>query len=197
MTKYNSRYDYQISSVNNSKNREDSWLRELDANLKKQAVQPRRVDQSMFDQINGIIGGSKSRYNSVEDAVKEMQSRSGFLDYIKRANQDQPYKGNKPKILAEHPEIESTIKNYCESTKGEYNVPAIIEYVKGIHGSDVKDSSSWEEDSFIRYLHDLNEKNKVNHDNSYQNLGKIYQDKNDSVDPANNDAFHGLMPVKS
>jgi len=198
MRKYNNRYEYQISTVNGAKSREDSWLSELEDQLQKQAVQPRRVDQSMFEQINGIINGSKnSKYRSVDEAVKEMQSRSGFLDYIKRANEDKNIKNNKPKILIENPQIELTINNYCENTKGEHSLPAILEYIRGIHSSDVRDPSLWDEESLAKHIHEANQKNKVQHDESYHNLGKIHQDKNDAPDPANFDAFHGLMPVKN
>lgn len=64
---------------------EDHWLKQFQKNLEKSAVQSRRVDQSLFDQINGIMN-NKSKYTSVSAAVEDMMQRSGLIGYLKNIN---------------------------------------------------------------------------------------------------------------
>lgn len=197
MKKYNSRYEYTISRTNESNNKSDHWLSEIEKNLTKQAVQPRRVDQSMFEQINSIING-KGKFKSVQDAVEEMQRRSGYLDYINKkvANEDKSSKHNESRLFKEYPEIKITFKNYCESTKGKLAVPSIIEHVKSIHRNDVNDSSLWDEESLIQAVHDLNQASYSEDSEKSHNLGKLEVNRSDDdIDPANNDAWDGLMPA--
>jgi hypothetical protein len=201
MTKYNTRQEYTISTINNAKNREDSWMAEFEKQLTKQAVQPKRVDQSMYEQINNIING-KSKYTSVDAAVQDMQRRSGYLDYVsnkKVAEKEEVKKNSKPSLLMQHPHIEITINNYCSDTKGQQDVPSIMEKVKSIHKRDVSDDSLWDQEDLIKFVNDLNEKCKQQHHTTEDNnLGKVHFHNNkDDIDPSNQDAWHGLMPVKS
>jgi hypothetical protein len=200
MTKYNNRQEYIISTVNNAKNREDSWLTEFESQLKKQAVQPKRVDQSMYEQINSIING-KSKHTSVDAAVQDMQRRSGYLDYIsnkKVAETEEVKKNSKPDLFLTHPHIEITVNNYCTDTKGQQDVPSILEQIKSIHKKDVADNSLWDQESLIKFIDQLNEKCKQSHNHEHdQNLGKLhFQSGKEDIDPGNYDAWHGLMPVK-
>jgi len=180
---YKTRNQYTISTVGNSKDREDHWLSDLQKELLKQAVQPRHVDQSMYDQINGIIGGSSSKFKSVSDAVEDMQRRSGYLDYLNKkvSSDDSSSKektgdkkeSSKPKLFLKNPQIEVTINNYCSHTKGEQAIPAVLNHVRGIHDSDVIEKSLWDEQDLINYIHKMNESCKVDHgDDLNVNLGK-------------------------
>lgn len=64
---------------------EDHWLKQFEKNLHKSAVQSRKVDQSLFDQINGIMN-TKSKYTSVSAAVEDMMQRSGLSSHLKNIN---------------------------------------------------------------------------------------------------------------
>jgi hypothetical protein len=199
MPKYNNRYEYTISRTSDSRKKEDEWLSEVERNLTKQAVQSKRVDQSMFEQINSIING-KSRYRNVQDAVEDMQRRSGFLDYINKkvaqmSEGDQ--KKETPTIFTQHPEIEMTFKNYIQDTNGTLGTPAIINHVKNIHRHDVSDDALWQENNLIAYVHQLNESAaKENPQEKSHELGRVDLNIGDAdVDPANRDAWAGLLPA--
>lgn len=71
---------------------------QFEANLNKDAVQPRRVDESIFNQINSIMNG-KSKFTSVDAAVRDMQDRSGLTAYLKKSESQEEVK----KIAATDP----------------------------------------------------------------------------------------------
>jgi len=202
MPKYNNRYEYTVNRTVDNQEKEDRWLSELEQRLTKSAVQPKRVDQSMFDQINSIIGGN-SKFKSVQDAVDEMQRRSGYLDYLhKKTAQDEEQKKSQSdkkniELFNQHPEIEMTFKNYIESTSGNQDVPSIIHHVKAIHQHDVADDSLWDNDDVITYVHNLNQstQDKKPSEPSH-NLGRIdLNTGKQNVDLANDDMWAGLMPA--
>lgn len=55
--------------------------------MEKDAVQPKRND--IYEQINSIMNGTKSKYTSVSEAVEEMKQRSGLNDYLKISEQEE------------------------------------------------------------------------------------------------------------
>lgn len=199
--KYKTRNEYTISTVSGSKGREDHWLSDLENQLLKEAVQPRHVDQSIFEQINGIVGGVKSKYRSVSDAVEDMQRRSGYFDYVnKKVSSDESSKEkkntNKPGLLLKHPQIEVTINNYCSHTRGEQALPAIINHIRGIHDSDVLDKSLWDETSLFDYVHKMNEGCKRHQsDDINVNLGKANDYKDENAENANRDYWAGIGKI--
>ena len=81
-----SRHQSVINREADSRIDEDHWLKQFEKNLQKSAVQSRRVDQSLFDQINSIMGNSKSKYKSVSAAVEDMMQRSGLTDHLHDIN---------------------------------------------------------------------------------------------------------------
>lgn len=185
----------------------DYWLRQFEKSLEKSAVQSRKMDQSLFDQINSIMS-KKSKYPSVEAAVQEMKERSGLIDYLKKSSEQDnkpiktaqvPQKSNLPIVIQKYPAIKKTIENYITSTKGNLPVPAIIDKIKSIHNNDVTDSQDWEDDNLIRYVSRLNlaakSENSSNYQ-QYQNLGTHQDTRDDEIDASNIDAFHSLTPAK-
>lgn len=188
----------------------DYWLKQFQKTLEKEAVQSKKNDQSLFDQINSIMN-KKSKYPSVEAAVQEMQERSGLTDYLKRTNNiekesavksiktAQSVKSNLPTVIQKYPAIKATLENYINSTNGNLPVPAIIDKIKSIHRNDVTDSEDWEDDNLIRFVSKLNLLAKSANTSNYQqynNLGSYQDTKDDDIDPSNTDAFHSLNPVK-
>jgi len=61
-----------------------NWMKDFANNIEKSAVRPYKEDQSIFDQINSVMNNSKSKYSNVDEAVKDMQERSGLLAYRNR-----------------------------------------------------------------------------------------------------------------
>lgn len=189
---------------------DDHWLKQFQKSLqKKEAVQP-RSQESIFDQINSIMNGSKSKYTSVDAAVKEMQERSGltaYLDKIKLSEREDSSKKSVaseqqakslPPILSKNPAVKQTIENYCNDTKGNLPISAIVDKIRSIHQGDVSDAKDWEDESLLKYISNANLKAKKNNPSSYfesSNLGKQDYDSDSEIDPSNTDAFSGLMPV--
>jgi hypothetical protein len=175
---------------------EEHWLKQFQKSLQKNAVQPRSVDVSLFEQINSIMN-NKSKYPSVEAAVEDMKERSGLTAYLNKINKtsntisidelmkkktasdnndsfdkkiplEKTEKVSLPKIIQEYPKIEHTIKRYIESSGGNLAISAVIAHIRYIHDRDVGDSKHWEEQDLKQYVSDLSlqEQLKKLHNNS-------------------------------
>lgn len=204
-----------IYRQSDSQDDEDHWLKQFENNLAKSAVQSRQVDQSLFDQINSIMNGSKSKYTSVADAVEQMKERSGLNQYLKNSeivenNKKKASSTDKnqaidkkvdltPIVIKKKPQILNTLQNYINDSKGNLAIPAIISKIQSIHSSDVSEARDWEDENLIRLISKLNleakRNNPANYEN-YNNLGKRDYTNDSDIDPSNLDAFHGLTPAK-
>lgn len=178
-----SRHQTVISREADSHIDEDHWLKQFEKNLQKTGVQSRRVDQSLFEQISGIMG-NKSKHTSVSAAVEDMMHRSGLINYlnnVKTSQQENTQKkkaqqslsGDKPSLLKKNPNIQRTIENYIRDTKGNLPVPAILEKVKSIHSRDVSENKDWEDPDLLQFISQTNveEKSKNISSNQDFNLG--------------------------
>jgi hypothetical protein len=216
MSKY-TRHQPVVSREADSSIDEDHWLRQFQRKLEKGAVQPRTIENSLFDQINSIMNG-KSKYPSVEAAVEDMKERSGlsaYLDKIKQSADENVSVKTKvasdqndamekkvdmiPIVLKKMPQIHKTLENYIRDSKGNLPVPAIIEKIRSIHKSDVSDAKDWDDDNLIRLVSKMNLEAKKNNPASYEsysNLGSRDTGSDTEIDPSNTDAFHALTPVK-
>jgi hypothetical protein len=216
MSKY-SRHQSVISRNSDSHIDEDNWLNRFEKSLQKDAVQPKKVDQSIFEQITTIMNG-KPKYPSVQAAVDDMKNRSGLTDYLNNISKTSGNEGSSKKktasdnngaidkkvpmapiVFTKCPRAKETARNYITSTRGNLPVPAIIQKIKSIHDGDVSDASDWEEDNLVRAVSRMNleEKSKNYADDAqYNNLGKGDDTNDTDIDPSNMDAFHGLNPVK-
>jgi hypothetical protein len=221
MSKY-SRHQSVVSRQSDENISEDHWLKNFQKSLQKGAVQPRSTDNSLFDQINSIMNG-KSKYTSVDHAVKDMQERSGltaYLDKISKTSGEERATSSKaktasdihhviekrvdsekglPVVFKKCPQAKTTLENYIRDTKGNLPVPAIIEKLRSIHQSDVSDAKDWDDDNLIREVSKQNliakRDNPASYEN-YANLGSRDHDADSEIDPSNTDAFHALTPVK-
>jgi hypothetical protein len=195
---------------------EDHWFKQFQKSLQKDAVQPKSIDSSLFDQINSIMNG-KSKYPSVEAAVQDMKERSGLTAYLDEISKISTKENvakkiaadtNKvidkkidmvPVVIKKFPGVKSTLENYIKDTKGNLPVPAIIEKIRSIHQNDVSDAKDWEDDKLINLVSELNLSAKTNNPSNFQdysNLGTRDSDSTSDIDPSNTDAFHGLNPAK-
>lgn len=203
----NNRHQAVISRQSDESFQEDHWLKKFEKSLLKDAVQPQR-QQSLFDQINSIMNG-KSKYPSVDAAVKDMQERSGltaYLDHLNKTSENKPILSRKvafdnttPLIIQKHPAIMKTIENYVRDTKGNLPVPAIIDKIHAIHQIDVPDAKDWDDSKLIMLVSKLNLGAKSTNPGSYEhynNLGARDTGSDSEIDPSNTDAFYALNPVK-
>jgi len=200
MSSNNSRYG---SAFSRESDASDDLLIEFKKSLEKSAVEPMK-NKSIYDQISAIIN-KKSKFPSVEAAVQDMQQRSGISAYWEKTSQSNENIKvanealTNPVIFEKFPMIKTTIENYIRDTKGNMDLPAIIEKIKGIFRFEGPESKDWEDEAFIKCVNKMNmdEQNKYNHDTAdYNNLGKLDRGTNE-IDPGNTDAFLSLMPVKT
>jgi|SRR5579885_560414 len=192
----------------------DHWLKQFEKKLHKDAVQPRQVDQSLFEQINSIMN-TKSKYPSVEAAVEDMKARSGLTAYLEKARDmsklskdesphkktasDKKHDDNMPVVIMKCPAIKHTLENYIRDTKGNLPIPAIVDKLKSIHHGDVSDAKDWDDDKLLHLVSRLNLNAKKNNPavfENYSNLGTHEKMDDSEIDPSNMDAFHSLNPVK-
>lgn len=214
MSKY-MRHQPAVTRNSDSSASENSWLGQMNKNLSKEAVQPKSVDQTLFHQINSIMNG-KSKYPSVAAAVEDMKQRSGLTAYLASINKTSEDEQNEathtktaaaennlspskvPVVIQKCPQIETTLKNYIQDTKGNLPISAIIDKVRTIHSNDVSDAKAWDDENLIRLVSRMNLTEKQNNPSNfqtYQNLGR--RDVSvDDIDASNTDAFHALNPVK-
>jgi hypothetical protein len=82
------------------------------ANLEKLSVQPMN-NKSTFDTINQILG-NKSKYSTVDEAVLDMQKRTGLFDFLQAKKASQQL----PEIFNEIPEMKTFIDNYVQDRPG-------------------------------------------------------------------------------
>jgi len=212
MSKY-TRHQSVISRNADDVDGEDHWLKQFEKSLQKEAVQPKRTDDSLFNQINSIMNGSKAKYPSVQSAVDDMQQRSGLTAYLEKvkmsgteevtkkvASEGKPVeKDMTPSVIKKFPSIKKTFENYIRESKGNLPIPAIISHIRSIHQRDVSDSKDWDEDNLIRFVSSLNLRaKKENAENFHNNdtLGTRDRGNASDIDISNTDAFSGLNPVK-
>jgi hypothetical protein len=221
MSKY-TRYQGVVSRNSDEGIGEDHWLKQFEQKLHKGAVQPRSVENSLYDQINSIMNG-KSRHQTVDAAVQDMMQRSGLNDYLEKVKVSEEDNRNAkfaqlgdtnkvlhkevpmeekgiPIVIKKCPSVRNTLENHIKATNGNMPLSAIISHVQGIHSKDVSDAQDWEDDNLIRLVSKLNLEAKKNNPASFEdnaNLGKRDSDTAESdVDPSNTDAFNSLMPAK-
>lgn len=187
-----------ISSAD-SAGREPSWFGEFVDNLEKSAVKSKREDHSLFDQINNILG-NKSKFSNVEEAVLDMQRRTGLLELLTQKKQAQlitEKKHEDSKLLSDIPTLKTFIDNYVEDRPGT-SVDAVVHDLLKVRsikeklpeGDDVPDEVR-------RYINDKITEINMQRPSSGENdldLGKLdlSTDENTASD---NDPFSGCEPV--
>ena len=145
------------------------WVKDFENNLEKVAVQPKAKDSSLFDQINAIIGGTKSKHQTVEAAVEDMKKRSGlteYLDKIKSSSHEHATTKNaseEPGLFSKLPHAKNTIENYCSDTNGNLPVPAIVEKIRSIHKNDGCNDEDFDDPKLLVYINNKNIEHKKSH----------------------------------
>jgi len=209
--KYAPRTSPVINRQQSSSYAEDQWLSHLAKSLVKESVKSKNEDSSLFDQINSIMNNKNSKYSSVDEAVKEMQERSGLAAYLNklRASEqinkkiaNEAINSKDILILKKNPSIFHTISNYVDATKGNLPIPAVLEHAKSIHKNDnnnLVEPKDWDDSNLIKFINDLNQKHRKQNGSSVveENLGRIDKSNADiGNDSDNNDYFAGLVPKK-
>ena len=194
--------NFKIGKTSEEDKTESHWADSLFEELTKIAVQSKTVDSYLFDQISSIVG-TKSKYSSVEEAVKEMQERSGLTAYLKTSTENikqkiaqveptQPTDPSLPEVIRANPKIKETFENVISSTKGNLPFQAIVDRVKPFYPT--VDNKNWDEDKLKIFVSKMNlaEKQKHSQESHDHNLGKDQYISEDSHNE-DNDIFSALM----
>lgn len=199
-----SRSNYYISrdtSAIDTGDREPSWFADYVANLEKQSVKSKKDDYSLLDQINSILG-NKSKYSTTEEAILDMQKRTGLLDILNNKKQAQvaiEKKYEKSNLLNSIPTLKTFIDNYVEDRPGT-SVDAVIHDLLRIQS--IKDKLPEGDDVPEEIKHYINDKileSNINHPTSSSEdlqLGKLDLSTDDNTSEDNN-PFLGCTPARN
>jgi len=180
--------------------REPSWFGEFVTNLEKAGVKSKKDDFSFFDQINGILG-NKSKYSNVEEAVLDMQRRTGLSELLQHKKQAQLETENKHgdiELFKKVPLMKTFIDNYTDDDHPGTSVEAVIHDM--MKNKTIKDHITEEEitDDVKSYISDKIGDTLAARPSSGEedmNIGKTDLTMDDNVS-ADNDPFGGCMPAK-
>jgi hypothetical protein len=187
------------TSSTESAGREPSWFSDFVNNFEKEAVKSKKDDYSLFDQINNILG-NKSKYSSVEEAVLDMQSRTGLLGLLtqrKQAQVETDQKHQNSKLLNEIPSLKTYIDNYVEDRPGT-SVDAVVHDLLKVRS--IKEKLPEGDDvpeEIRRYINDkITEINMQRPSTGEEDLelGKIDLDTDENT-ASDNDPFGGCTPA--
>lgn len=189
-----------------------SWLNDFAASLHKTSVQSADADRSMFDQISEILGGPKSRYATVDEAVQDFQKRTGLAQYLQMCEAEQAEvtkvagigeladmndaDGKLPKLLEEHPEIQSFIENFVRDRKGFIHGPAVIESIRIIFRNENFSSDELEDKYLRKYISDRIMDEKSKHEEKAPPVGDLGKLDYSAHSGEAQDAFAIIMPAK-
>jgi superfamily I DNA/RNA helicase len=172
--------------------KEPSWFNDFVSNLEKNSVQTKK-ELSTFEQINQILG-NKSKYSTVEEAVMDMQKRTGLYDYL-RTKSAQEHKEHA--LFDTIPELKTYIDNFVKDRPG-VSVDAVVHDILRYPPIKEKLPNSDDVPSDIKeYINGqiLEAKKSHSHSGEDLNIGKmdLSTDENTAKD---NDPFGGCTPHK-
>ncbi len=165
-----------------------------------------RNKANLMDQIQSIVGG-KTRYSSVENAVRDYQERTGLSEYLRRVQSGQNNGQTKtaytlPSSFSQYnknvqDKLISYINNTIETNKGYISIPALQQDIKQLFRNDgvqAQDIDNLEVAKFLNDLIILRQRDNNSHDVNNLNIGKDVGTKNVEDDGSNTDFFKGLLP---
>jgi hypothetical protein len=204
MTKHYSRSQSVVSrdtSFSEVNSKEPSWFSDFVSNLEKESAKSKKDDYSIYDQINSILG-NKSKYSTVEEAVLDMQKRTGLTDLINQKKQAQDQTTNKhqkSKMLNDIPQLKTFIDNYVEDRPGASVESVVHDVLKVKSIKDKLPDGDDLPDDVRHYINDkITEVNMLNPKTNEEDLdlGKLDMSSSDENTSADNDPFGGCEPVK-
>jgi hypothetical protein len=143
--------------------------------------------------------------------MKERSGLSAFLKINKTSEEESVKQTTKqasdenaalhkklPIVIMKCPQIGNTLDNVIRSTRGNLSIPAIINKIRSIHENDVSDAKDWDANDLVIHVSQKNlaAKSENTDTNNSSQLGSLNDIANDDdIDPANTDAFSGLVPA--
>lgn len=116
------KYAYPVFSrddtVFETKSQEPSWYNDFVSNLDGNA---KKTNASVYDEINAILNNVKPKYSTVEEAVVDMQKRTGLIEYLNRKEAQamaEKQRSDIPQTLKDIPELKIFIDNFIQERPG-------------------------------------------------------------------------------
>jgi hypothetical protein len=165
---------------------DSSWYNDFISNLEKSSVQSQR---SIYDDIAAIMDGTKSKYSSVDEAVLDMQERTGLKAFLTTASTQEPA------IFQKIPEMKVFIDNFVKDRPGTSVESVIHDLLKLDSIRDLlPDRADVENDVRVYINHQLGQSRTQNKDLNKVDLhiGKVDQ----STPAVSDDPLAICEPVK-
>lgn len=185
MTRYYTRNSPIISRDESAFDRGErlpDWLNDYADSIEKESVKSKKQDYSIFDQISGILG-NKSKYSTVDEAVLDMQKRTGLYDLLQH-KKSIASKSDHIEMFKNNPDLKTYIDNYIEDRPGT-SVEAVIHNVLKIKS--IKDKLPTGDDVPEEVKHYISDKIKevssleARPNNDQMELGKLDLTEDTSV----------------
>jgi len=182
------------SSVQKSGDVSD-WMSNFLNSLEKNATRSAEEDKSMFGQISQILG-NKPKYSNVEEAVLDMQKRSGLYDFLTSAKVDDKLtkkQANNVEAL-DYEGIKDYIQNYVRSFPGS---PAHI-VLENLANSSVGKKVPKEKlnKELVEYINDIINSSVTKYQTPPVSVGKIDTHDSEGDISANDDFFKSCITSK-
>jgi hypothetical protein len=151
-----------------------SWLSDYADSIEKESVKSKKQDYSIFDQISSILG-NKSKYSTVDEAVLDMQKRTGLYDLMQQ-KKSIASKSDHIEMFKTNPDLKTYIDNYIED-RPTTSVEAVIHNLLKIKS--IKDKLPTGDDVPEDVKHYINDKIKevlsfdAHQNNDQMELGKL------------------------
>lgn len=160
-----------------------------------------RNQLSIHEQINSIISRvPSSSYATVEDAVVDMQKRTGLSEYLNRISSEKTNKVASSDVFPNlDAELKDAIISFCKNKiathRGQITVPAMQHEILETFSIQPDDVNN---EPVARFISDLilkeQKANPAHNDfNTQLGLG-VGRDDVESSDPENTDFFKGMLP---
>ena len=101
------------SSFSTYSNEDPSWAEDYFNAVEKYSVKSKKEDAFIFDEINQILGNAKSKYSSVEEAVLDMQKRTGLFEVLQKQAAEET-----PEMFKQFPDLKDFIKDKMDTFPG-------------------------------------------------------------------------------
>jgi len=173
--KYNSRYLPVVSRDESFTEQTSSspWCDEFLKNYNQSST-----SNSIYDEISAILNNSKSKFSSVEEAVKDLKERTGLDIYLESFASIK-----EPEIFKKIPEMRIFIENYIEDHPGTSIESVVYEILNKDHFKEQLPDNSDVENEVKQFINNkLSDVYVTLPDNINMHVGKVDQSSENEVD---------------
>lgn len=161
---------------------EKAWYEDFLSNLQKTQM-AQAQQRSISDEISAIMGNPRPKHSSVEEAVLDMQERTGLRQYL--AQKEALAFIQEPEIFAKVPQMKVFIDNFVKDRPGTSVESVVHDLLKIDEIRDAIENRSDVDDEIRSYINKQIAESKSNtheHGHVDMNFGKVDQSSADTSD---------------